>query len=300
MPVLDTAPRQEFHVSEVDRILAVLRGMDERNAEAWMTELNARKRDEMEFHDKLTTTEAQPAAEDTTKLRESTKKFYRTVELSRNYTRNWIETHGKGKIILDFACGLGENAIHAAKHGAALAIGLDISRSSIDRCRETAARDGVAANTFFVQGDCESTGLPDNSVDTVICSGMLHHLDLTYVFPELRRILKPGGRCLAVEALNYNPLIKLYRWLTPEMRTEWEKTHILSMKDVRFARWFFDVQSVYCWHLCSIGAGLLSRTPLFGPCLKVANWIDRAFLSVYPLKLMGWIITFEMVKKPER
>lgn len=296
-------------MSEMDRMLEVLRGLDERNAVAWMAELNARKRDEMEFHDKLTApapaevaqvAQVAQAEKDPTKLRETTKKFYATVERSRNYTRNWIERQGRDKIVLDFACGLGENAIHAAKHGAALAIGLDISRSSVARCRETAAQEGVDTNTFFVQGDCENTGLPDNSIDTVICSGMLHHLDLSYVLPELRRIMKPGGRCLAVEALNYNPLIKLYRRLTPEMRTEWEKTHILSMKDVRFARWFFDVQNVHCWHLCSIGAGLLARTPLFGVSLKFANWIDSLLLSTYPLKLMGWIITFEMVKKAER
>jgi SAM-dependent methyltransferase len=202
------------------------------------------------------------------------------VTLSRDYTRAWLETQARGRIFLDFACGLGENALHAAKHGAALAIGLDISRHSIARCREAAEQDGVAANTFFVQGDCENTGLPDNSIDAAICSGMLHHLDLSYVLPELRRIMKPGARCLAVEALNYNPLIKLYRWLTPEMRTEWEKSHILSLKEVRFAGWFFDVQNIRCWHLCSIGAGLLARTPIFEPCLKVANWLDAcAFAS---------------------
>ena len=118
--------------------------------------------------------------------------------------------------------------------------------------------------------------------------------------PSCGESCKPGGRCLAVEALNYNPLIKLYRWLTPAMRTEWETSHILSMKDVRFARWFFAVQNVHCWHLCSIGAGILARTPLFDPALKVANWIDALLLGVYPLKLLGWIITFEMVKQPER
>lgn len=50
-------------------------------------------------------------------------------------------------------------------------------------------------------------------------------------FDVLRRILKPNGVILAVEALDYNPMIKLYRIMTPEMRTEWEKAHILSYKD---------------------------------------------------------------------
>ena len=44
-----------------------------------------------------------------------------------------------------------------------------------------------------------------------MCCGMLHHLDLSYAFPELRRILSLEGKILAIEALDYNPIIKLYR-----------------------------------------------------------------------------------------
>ncbi len=53
--------------------------------------------------------------------------------------------------------------------------------------------------------------LDDNYIDAIICSGMLHHLDLSYAFLELRRILRAEGKILAaIEALNYNPAIKLY------------------------------------------------------------------------------------------
>src|SRR5262245_36835397 len=148
MTTLEIAALQKPDVSELDRLLSVLRQLDQRCPDAWLPDLSDRKRDEMEFHDKLTAPAPSKAEADSTKLRESTKKFYETVELSRDYTRNWIETQGRDRIVLDFACGLGENAIHAAKHGAALVIGLDISRYSIDRCRETAAQEGVATNTF--------------------------------------------------------------------------------------------------------------------------------------------------------
>ena len=104
-------------------------------------------------------------------------------------------------------------------------------------------------NVEFFQADAEDTKLPDNSIDTIICSGMLHHLDLSFAFPELRRILKPGGKILAIEALDYNPLIKIYRMMTPDMRTEWEKAHILSLKDVDFASRFFKINSIKYWHI---------------------------------------------------
>ena len=127
------------------------------------------------------------------------------------------------------------NTIRAAKAGAELSLGFDISSVSVENAREASKEYD---NVRFFQADAENTQLPDNSIDRVICSGMLHHLDLSYAFPELRRILKPGGKILAVEALNYNPAIKLYRMLTPSMRTEWEKAHILSLRDITFAKDF--------------------------------------------------------------
>jgi SAM-dependent methyltransferase len=121
---------------------------------------------------------------------------------------------------------------------------------------------------------------------------MLHHLDLSYAFPELRRVLRPGGRILAVEALNYNPAIKLYRRLTPEMRTDWEKNHILSFKDLRFAERFFHVENVRCWHIVSMFASYAN----FMAALPVLNLIDAGLTRIPGIRLMAWIFTFELVK----
>jgi SAM-dependent methyltransferase len=180
-------------------------------------------------------------------------------------------------------------AIDAAKAGAALSIGLDISSVSIANARRDAAAAGVAANTYFVQADAENTKLPDHSIDVAICSGMLHHLDLSYAFPELRRILAPGGKILCVEALDYNPAIKLYRKLTPDMRTEWEKAHILSLADVRFARRFFDLGEVRYWHITGI---LGPHLPVLRPFLDMT---DRMLERVPGMRLMAWIFTFELL-----
>lgn len=96
---------------------------------------------------------------------------------------------------------------------------------------------------------------------------MLHHLDLSYALPELRRILAPGGRILAVEALDYNPAIKLYRRLTPAMRTEWEKAHILGI-----------------------------AAPHLGPLAPVVHAVDRVLEKVPYAQRLSWIFTFELLK----
>jgi len=135
--------------------------------------------------------------------------------------------------------------------------------------------------------------LPDNSIDAIICSGVLHHLDLSYAFPELRRILRPGGKILADEALNYNPAIKLYRYLTPQMRTDWEKAHILSLRDIRFAKRFFEIGEIRYWHIASILA------PYMMFALPALNWIDKFLTRIPVVKLMAWIFTFELIKPKE-
>jgi ubiquinone/menaquinone biosynthesis C-methylase UbiE len=196
-----------------------------------------------------------------------------------------------GKSISRLRRGNGENAIRAAQNGAILSIGIDISSVSVRNAQGAAEQRGLK-NCLFIQADCENTQLPDNSIDVIICSGMLHHMDLSYAFPEMRRILKPGGMILAVEALDYNPLIKLYRRLTPQMRTEWEKNHILSMRDVRFAKRFYEVKSVHYWHIMTILAPKISLRLL--PSFEI---IDKILTKIPGIRLMCWIFTFELIKK---
>ena len=219
------------------------------------------------------------------------RKYYQATSLSKAYVNKWIQEKCKDRVFLDYACGNGFKAIRAANCGAELAIGLDISRVSVENAKREAKTQGVEKNTYFIQGDAENTMLPNNSVDVIICSGMLHHLDLSYAFPELRRILKPRGTILAVEALNYNPAIKLYRYLTPLMRTKWEKEHVLSLKDIRFAKRFFRVESIRYWHITSILA------PYMMPALPILNWVDRFLTQIPVVRLMAWIFTFELIEK---
>lgn len=272
--------------------IAKLRQDLERNAgisnEEWLSSLSLRKREELAFHDldrdRGRGEEQQPAVD---VARYANRRFYTVIEESRRYIDQWIADRTVGRVVLDYACGNGLNAIQAAKAGASLAIGLDISRVSVANAVADAAAAGVSGNTAFVQGDCENTRLPDNSVDVVICSGMLHHLDLSYAFPELRRVMKPGAVLLAIEALDHNPVIRWYRHRTPQMRTAWEAEHILSSRDLRFAARFFDVRDVRYWHLCSLSAVPFVGSVAFRPMLRAGNVHDRFLLRVPCVRLMA-------------
>ncbi len=262
--------------------------------------LGDRKWKELEFHNQNRDKKLSASLpNDTYELLHGNKKFYQTTALSQAYITDWFKANLPGKVVLDYACGNGPLAIRSAQLGAAFSVGIDISDVSVQNACTEAQQLGLCERVWFMQADCENTGLPDDSFDVIICSGMLHHLDLSFALPELRRVLKPGGVILAVEALDYNPLIKLYRNLTPSMRTEWEKAHILSLKDVEFASRFFAVGSIRYFHILSPLAVFANRVPgLSGVVLSVFNWIDYWLTKMPGIQLMSWQFIFELKKLP--
>jgi SAM-dependent methyltransferase len=282
----------------VDALKELLPQLDLTRSADWHAGLEARKREERDFHNSSKESrESEELAEDAYEQLHGNKKYYSVVGSSRVYLREWLARNVPGRVFLDYACGNGDQAIGAAKLGASLAIGIDISDVSVANARKQAAAEGVSDRCVFLVADCEATGFPDECVDVILCSGMLHHLDLQFAFPEMRRILKPGGRVFAVESLDYNPAIKAYRLLTPVMRTEWEKHHILGLGDLRLARKFFEVRDVRYWHLFSLWAMAFRKSPaLFEKALRSLDWVDSIAMSIPGLQLMAWQFTFELVK----
>jgi SAM-dependent methyltransferase len=283
MKINDDVRKLIEHINSIDRIS---------DAE-WIATLNDRKLKELEFHDRdrdNTVVKKAQESSDTYEKFYGNKKYYRATKRSNEFVLDWIKRECIGKVFLDYACGNGSNAIYAASSGAALSLGFDISGVSVQNARQIALDRGIVSNIRFFQADAEATKLPDDSIDIIICSGMLHHLDLSYAMPELRRILKPGGKILAVEALDYNPAIKLYRLLTPAMRTDWEKAHILDLSDVNFANRFLDVVNVHYWHVFGYIGGKL---PILFPLLDA---LDRILEKIPYVQRMAWIFTFELIK----
>lgn len=271
-------------VDEIDKI----------SDQEWKASLAERELKELEFHDKDRDQSRieKIKSSDTYEKFYGNKKYYSATKRSNQYVKDWIATESKDNVFLDYACGNGGNAIFAAQRGAELSLGFDISSISVKNARDAAVAAGLnEKNIRFFQADAENTKLPDNSIDAVVCSGMLHHLDLSYAFPELRRILKPGGKVLAVEALDYNPVIKLYRFLTPDMRTEWEKAHILDLSDIKFASRFFDVKEIRYWHVVGYISGKL---PWLFPLL---DRVDTILEKIPYVQRMAWMFTFVLEKR---
>lgn len=107
-----------------------------------------------------------------------------------------------GESVLDVGCGTGTLAI-AAKRRVGLngmVYGIDASPQMIARARKKATKAGV--DVVFKNALAEVLPFPDAQLDAVMASMMLHHLPTEarrQCVREVRRVLKPGGRLLAVD-----------------------------------------------------------------------------------------------------
>jgi SAM-dependent methyltransferase len=99
-----------------------------------------------------------------------------------------------GDTLLDLACGRGAYGLLVASQAGTSLIGVDFSALALAEAREQAARMGVR-NASFRTGELTATGLPDASVDAVLCTDAIQFPDEpTVAYDEIRRVLKPGGR----------------------------------------------------------------------------------------------------------
>jgi SAM-dependent methyltransferase len=99
-----------------------------------------------------------------------------------------------GGTLLDLACGRGAYGLAVAKQAGTPLIGVDFSVQALAEAREQAERLGVD-NVSFLTGELTATGLPDASVDAVLCTDAIQFPDEpALAYAEIRRVLKPGGR----------------------------------------------------------------------------------------------------------
>jgi SAM-dependent methyltransferase len=143
-------------------------------------------------------------------------------DVTEPYTLQWfldIETqrHGRqgrwiprllefakhsGETLLGLGCGLGTDWLQYARHGAAVVV-----------CSPSVAQLGLIRRNFelrglsgrFLQAPPMALPLETASIDVACVSGLLHEVeDPRLVVEEVYRVLKPGGKVLAVTSARYD------------------------------------------------------------------------------------------------
>ena len=127
-----------------------------------------------------------------------------------------------GKRILEYGCGEGWITAEMASMGGRVDA-FDISSEAIENATQFLRKNNLLDKCNLKQMAAEQLNYNDETYDLVVGFAILHHLDLSKAVPELVRVMKKGGRAYFAEPLGENPVVNLYRYLTPQYRTPTEK-----------------------------------------------------------------------------
>ncbi len=117
--------------------------------------------------------------------------------------------------VADFGCGTGTLSIAMARW-ARRVTAIDRSATALAKARERAAREGLK-NIRFVRDDLERLSLPTESMDLVLVSQSLHHVERPErVLSEAHRVLRADGQVVVLELLPHRET-----WVKARLGHQW-------------------------------------------------------------------------------
>jgi len=179
-------------------------------------------------------------------------------------------------------------------------IGIDISPESVRKLKAKIAEKHLGHCVKVYLMDAHSLSFADHSFDYVIGQGILHHLDIERAMVEIHRVLKDSGRCLFLEPLGLNPIVNIYRFFTPHLRTKDE--HPLTPRDFKMIRKFFTItetRGFYLFAVLAFGFRVLIKSDHFYSASRfLLRKLDLLLLSaIPPSRMFCWITIFTARKR---
>ncbi len=214
--------------------------------------------------------------------------------------KNFYE-NSNDKIVLDYGCGKGLDSLKLLKSGS-FVYGIDIAENYINESIELAKKNGFKEDKFnFQVMDAHNLTFKDNMFDLVIGNGILHHLDKFVAIKSIYRVLKPGGRLVFKEPLGDNPLLKVFRYLTPKARTIDEEP--FSKKDldkiVDPSLWKTE-NMFFCGSINSFLAVLTSLIIPNSPqnkLLDFGNYLEKKINKIKYFQSWNQYVLFNLIKR---
>jgi SAM-dependent methyltransferase len=229
--------------------------------------------------------------EDDTEREVRVGKFYSAIDYGFALYRDRVMTESRGRRLLEYGCGntsLGFDAAPMAKE----VIGIDISDVAIQQAQRI-ARLKKLDNVKFVVDNAESMRLPDESVDVLAGSGIVHHLDIPRAMHEVRRVLRDGGVAIFTEPMGHNPIVNWYRNHTPELRSA-DEYPLLAKDLTQMAQGFKHAKVTYFGFVALILGFLSSQTDPNKVLTKVVWGLDRLICRIPGLNRYAWFSLIEL------
>jgi ubiquinone/menaquinone biosynthesis C-methylase UbiE len=185
----------------------------------------------------------------------------------------------KGLAVLDLGCGTGWASILYAQNGANVTA-IDISEGSLRIARDHASLQGLHID--FIKGAAEDMNYHE-AFDRVLGISVLHHTDLKTSAPSIHRALKPGGKAIFMEPLAHNPILNLYRKLTPGRRSRDETP--LTIDSINTLSAMFRSAEIHGYGLLSLFAFVfipVGAYNAFRRASRLLSYAENRVLSAFP------------------
>ncbi|KOS64295.1 methyltransferase [Lysinibacillus sp. FJAT-14222] len=106
--------------------------------------------------------------------------------------------------ILDIGCGTGQTAAYLADKYEAKVTGIDINSIMVAKAQRRMKKNRLPVK--IIQCSIEQIPLPDNTFDFIISESVLSFVNKPNALKEIFRLLKNGGRFIAIEFTIHQPL----------------------------------------------------------------------------------------------
>jgi len=235
----------------------------------------ARLENEKQFHNERIVHESRTHQE----------KYYVAIAKAQELFSQLTAYNSVGKNVLEIGCFHGSRAPEILATASSYT-GIDISDIAIEKA---AATHGASNCQFYVRDACD-TAFPNATFDAVIACGIIHHLPLEKSLHEINRILKPGGKIIFFEPLGGNPLINLYRKLTPNARTPDETP--LTCADIKTIEKIFPGQIKLFGLTTLLCVPLRNCKTLYSISYRLLHMLDTLLFQT-PLRRWAWMAVIE-------
>jgi SAM-dependent methyltransferase len=219
-------------------------------------------------------------------LRTNQKPFYTKDNqvVEHEYMFNKLNNISSKKILL-YGTGQHFSLIYSLAIRGAHVVATDISQVAIEALLgKIKEYPEISDRCTFVVCDCENLPFKKESFDICFGRSILHHLDLHKSLSQMHSVLKSNGKIAFFEPLGVNPIINLYRKLTPQARTPYE--HPFTKVDLECFRKYFsntDFSYFYGLSLFSFVFRVVFRNEsLFKSSFKILNKIDKYLIEYLP------------------
>ncbi|MEB2299144.1 class I SAM-dependent methyltransferase [Lysinibacillus xylanilyticus] len=137
------------------------------------------------------------------------------------------ESISENAYILDVGCGTGQTAAYLAEQYEAKVTGIDINPEMVAKAKRRMKKNRLPVK--IIQCSIEQVSLRDHTFDFIISESVLSFVNKPNALKEIFRLLKNGGRFIAIEFTVHQPLeekiekeiLQFYGFDSCSMKKDW-------------------------------------------------------------------------------